>query len=286
MGPQRGNMLPFERYNIILEACRKARTISINELLPLTGSSMTTLRRDINYLCSRGDIFKVRGGISCNRRPVQAGNNSYEHRESLFQREKEAIGLAAQEFIQDGDILVLSYGTTTIHVARHIDENKHINLITNGIDILFELKNKPNVTVIVLGGIVDFSNRTIEGPTVPKTLREFNPSKIIIGAGGITEDKGITNYEFLSSTYVKEMVKWVNEVIIVADHSKFGRAVLTNIMPLRDVSAVVTDSGVSPQYLTLLDRYGITYRIAEVGDPRSMTPRQVGAGALKAAGSH
>ncbi len=261
-------MLPFERYEIILAAIRKAKTISLNELLPLTGSSLTTLRRDIKYLCERGGVARVRGGVSHFNRPSQKGNYSYEHREKLFDREKEAIGIAAQEFIQDGDNLILSYGTTTIHVARHIDENKHITLITNGIDILFELRNRPNVTVIVLGGIVDFSNRTIEGPTVSKTLREFNPSKIIIGAGGITEEKGVTNYEFLSSTYVRDMVKWVNEVIIVADHSKFGRNVLTNIMPLKDVSAIVTDSGISRDYVELFKKYGIKYKIATVPEAK------------------
>ena len=124
------------------------------------------------------------------------------------------------------------------------------------------------MTVIVLCGIVDFSNRTIEGPTVPKSLdEEFNPSKIIIGAGGITEEKGLTNYEFLSSTYVKEMVKLVNEVIVVADHSKFGRIVLTNMMPLKDVSAVVTDSGISPEFVKLFRKYGIEYKIADVTRP-------------------
>ena len=126
------------------------------------------------------------------------------------------------------------------------------------------MRKKPNATVIVLGGIVDFSYRTIEGPTVPKTLHEFNPSKIIIGAGGITEEKGLTNYEFLRSTDVKEMVKLVNEVIVVADHSKFGRIVLTNMMPLKDVSAVVTDSGISPEFVKLFRKYGIKYKIADV----------------------
>jgi DeoR/GlpR family transcriptional regulator of sugar metabolism len=261
-------MLPFERYELILDACRKSGPISINELLRLTGSSLTTLRRDINHLSTKGALQKLRGGVSCVGRPEQRGNFSYEHRGMLFRREKEAIGVAAQQFIQDGDILVLSYGTTCIQVARHIDEDKHVTLLTNGIDILFELRNKPNVTVIVLGGIVDFSNRTIEGPTVPKTLHEFNPSKIIIGAGGITEEKGLTNYEFLSSTYVKEMVKLVKDVIVVADHSKFGRIVLTNMMPLKDVSAIVTDSGISPKFVKVFRKYGIKYKVAKVKGPK------------------
>ena len=124
-------------------------------------------------------------------------------------REKEAIGRAAQEFIHEGDILVLLYGTTTIRVARHIDPIKNLTIITNGIDIVHECRNKPNLRVIVLGGIIDYSNNCIVGPTVPNMLKEFNPSKVILDAGGITDEKGVTNYEFLNTTYeVKIHILW------------------------------------------------------------------------------
>lgn len=257
-------MFPFQRYDIIIDACRKSRKITLKELQHLTGSSISTLRRDVNDLLKKGVIKKIRGGISFVEKPEPKGKHLYEYRMKLYYREKEAIGLAAQHYIKDGDILVLSYGTTTIHVARHIDPNKRITLITNGIDILYELRNKPNIQVIVLGGVVDYSNNCIEGPTVPKMLDEFNPSKIILGVGGISEEKGVTNYEFLSSTYVKEIVKWIDEIIIVADHSKFGRNVLINIMPLKDVSAIITDSGLSDEHLGIFKKYDIDYQIAEV----------------------
>jgi DeoR/GlpR family transcriptional regulator of sugar metabolism len=259
-------MFPFERHEIILKSCRKAKLVSITQLLDLTGCSMSTLRRDIDYLTKNGQIRKLRGGISCVDQLETKGNLLYEQRMRLFSREKEAVGIATQEYIQDGDILVLLYGTTTIHVARHIDPNKHLTLITNGIDVLFELRNKPNVKVIVLGGIVNYSNNCIEGPTVHKMLQEFNPSKIILGAGGITEENGITNYEFLGATYVTEIVKLVEKRIVVADHSKFGRDVLTNVMPFEEVSVFVTDSGVSEEYIDIMEKYSLEYKISELTD--------------------
>jgi DeoR/GlpR family transcriptional regulator of sugar metabolism len=257
-------MFPFERHEIILESCRNGKSVSINELLDLTGCSLSTLRRDIDQLTHDGQIRKLRGGISCVDKLESKGNLLYEQRMRLFSREKEAVGIAAQEYIQDGDILVLLYGTTTIQVARHIDPNKNITLITNGIDVVFELRNKPNVKVIVLGGIVNYSNNCIEGPTVQKMLQEFNPSKIILGAGGITEKNGITNYEFLGATLVTEIVKLVENRIIVADHSKFGRDVLTNVMPFREVSVFVTDSGISKEYIDIIDKYSIEYKISDI----------------------
>jgi DeoR/GlpR family transcriptional regulator of sugar metabolism len=257
-------MFPFERHEIILETCRNSKSVSIKELLKITGCSIATIRRDINHLLHKGLIRKYRGGISYVGRLESKGDLLYEQRMRLFSLEKEAVGIAVQEYIQDGDILVLLYGTTTIHVARHIDPNKNITLITNGIDVVFELRNKPNVKVIVLGGIINYSNNCIEGPTVPKMLQEFNPSKIILGAGGITEKNGITNYEFLGGTYVAEIAKLVEKRIIVADHSKFGRDVLTNVMPFEDVSVFVTDSGISKEYIDIIQKYSIEYKIADI----------------------
>ena len=257
-------MFPFERHEIILETCRNSKSVSVKELLGLTGCSVATLRRDIDYLLNKGLIRKFRGGISLADTFEPKGNLLYEQRMKLFSHEKEGVGIAVQEYIQDGDILVLLYGTTTIHVARNIDPNKNITLITNGIDVLFEMKNKPNAKVIVLGGIINYSNNCIEGPTVPKMLQEFNPSKIILGAGGITEKNGITNYEFLGSTYVSEIVKLSNDIIVVADHSKFGRNVLTNVMPFHIVSTFITDSGVPSRYIKKFSKHSIEYRIADL----------------------
>ena len=257
-------MYPFERRDIILEACRTSGRISSRELIKITGSSVSTLRRDIDALCRKGRVKKIRGGISINNQPHGWGNFMYESRMNQNYLEKEAIGRAAQEFIHEGDIMVLLYGTTTIHVARQIDPSKNLTIITNGIDIVHECRNKPNLRVILLGGSVDYTNNCIEGPTVPRMLKEFNPSKVILGAGGITEEKGVTNYEFLNTTYVAEIVDVCEQTIIVADHSKFGKNVLTKVMPFKRMGVVVTDDKVPAFYKSKFKEYGIDFRIASV----------------------
>lgn len=255
-------MYPFERQEIILEACRASGRITTKELIKITASSMSTLRRDIDALCRKKGVKKIRGGISYNLPAESKSGYLYAQRMRQHYREKEAIGKAAQEFIAEGDILVLLYGTTTIHVARQIDPNLNLTIITNGIDIVHECRRKPNLRVIVLGGIVDYSNNCIEGPTVTQMLKELNPSKVILGAGGITEDKGVTNYEFLNTTHVAEIVDLCDQAIIVADYSKFGKNVLTKVMPFNRMSVLITDDKVPESYIVKFREYGIDYRIA------------------------
>jgi len=147
-------------------------------------------------------IVKLGGAAALSAEDIEELNTAvYNDREKMYKKEKIAIAQAEQEYINDGDIIILSYGTTVFIVAEYIDRIKKVTVIMKGLDIVKSLRDRQNVKVVLLGGIVDYSNSTVTGPTVPNMLDEFSPSKIIISAGGIPEDEGITNYDFLSSAY-------------------------------------------------------------------------------------
>ncbi|UCF96463.1 MAG: DeoR/GlpR transcriptional regulator [Spirochaetaceae bacterium] len=246
-------MLPYERQELILEALNKERFLKIKELLDLTNSSLTTLRRDINYLSESGKIRKSRGGILLvEQREREEASFLYRDREKLYKTEKERIGRAAQRYIEDRDFIFLLNGTTTISVARNLFSDKQITIITNGIDIVSALRDRPNVEVILLGGIVDYPNYVMTGPMVLKELDDLHATKLISGAGGITEEKGITIYPYMVSAYYQKIVDMVERVIIVADHSKFGRNALVQATALDNVDTIITDEAVPEKYLQLL----------------------------------
>jgi DeoR/GlpR family transcriptional regulator of sugar metabolism len=251
-------MLPYERYELITTALRAERFVRIEDLLRITGSSLTTLRRDIEHLAGSGRITKSRGGILL-ADTDESGDASfaYRDREKLNRAEKDRIGLAAQAFINDGDIVFLLNGTTTLSVARHLDPARQLTVITNGIDIVSALRNKPNLEVILLGGVVDYSYNTMTGPMVLKSLGDVHATKLISGAGGINEENGVTIYPYLVSAYYEAIVSMVSEVIIVADRSKLGRNALVRATTLHQVDVIITGSEVPPEYLALFEKHQI-----------------------------
>lgn len=256
-------MIPFERYEIILKAAHEAKHVSVRNLLKITDISIATLRRDINFLAKNGKLEKIRGGvIGVETNDSENISYLYKNRERFFYNEKEAIGIAAQEFIKENDIILLTYGTTTVQVAKYINTDKHVTIITNGIDIISILQNKPNVDVILLGGKVDYSYKVIKGPSTFKMLEDLHPSKVIMGAGGITEEKGITGYDFLNSTFLTRVIESIEKCIIVADHSKFDSNVLVHIAPLNKIDVIITDSKVPSKYLEIFKKFEIDYLIA------------------------
>lgn len=257
-------MIPFERYELIIKATCESKYIPITDLLRITRSSIATLRRDINYLAKNGKIKKIRGGIARTESEEPGGfSYLYKNREKYYSKEKESIGRAAQRYIEDNDIILLTYGTTTVQVAKYLDLNKHVTVITNGIDVVSVLQNKPNIEVILLGGKVDYAYKMVKGPSVFKMLEDLHPSKVIMGAGGITEEKGITGYDFLNSTFLTRVIDIIGKTIIVADHSKFDRNVLVHIASIDAIDVIITDNQIPPKYIDIFDRCSVEYIIAE-----------------------
>ena len=171
--------------------------------------------------------------------------------------EKERIGAAAQAHIAEGDILFLLNGTTTRAVAEQLDPAKRVTIITNGIDIAAALRGKPNAEVILLGGVVDYAHNTLCGPLALKSLEHLHAARLISGAGGITEEKGVTIYPYLVSAYYQNIVRMVNEVILVADRSKLGRNALVQATALEEVDLIITDKVVPPEHLRMFKRHGV-----------------------------
>ena len=256
-------MLPYERYERILSALGDQRFLKIEELLRLTRSSLTTLRRDIEQLAGSGRVRKSRGGVLL-AEPSELGgvDPQYRLREKLHRAEKDRIGAAAQRYIAEGDIIVLLNGTTTRAVAEHLDPAKHVTVITNGIDIAAALRGKPNAEVILLGGVVEYAHNTLGGPLALKSLGELHAARLISGAGGITAEKGVTIYPYLVSAYYQAIVRMVSEVILVADRSKLGRNALVQATSLEEVDAVLIDRVVPPEYVELFEKHGV--RMEEV----------------------
>ncbi len=251
-------MLPYERHERILGALRDRRFLKIEALLELTGSSLTTLRRDIEHLAESGRIEKSRGGVLL---PGSDGAETidplYRTRERLHQPEKDRIGAAAQRYLAEGDIVFLLNGTTTRAVAEHLDPGKHVTVITNGIDIAAALRGKANAEVILLGGVVDYAHNTLAGPLALKSLGELHATRLISGAGGISAEKGVTIYPYLVSAYYEAIVGMVSEVVIVADRSKLGRNALVQATTLDQVDAIIMDQVVPPEYAELFRRHGV-----------------------------
>lgn len=260
-------MLQNARREQLLNRIKQKGTVTIKELTEYVGSSLSTLQRDLRCFEEDGIISRNYGGVvylDDTQKMPSAKPFDYEERSIENLEEKRQIGKAVQQLIQQDDVIFLTHGTTTSQIAHYIAPNKYVTIFTDGMDIMLELADKSSVRVLSQGGQVNYFTMQIElSPYVPTSVPKANISKLIMGVGGISEQKGITFYDYESFRFLQGLLPHIDEVIVVADHTKFGKVELANFIELNKIHKVVTDDKVDLQYVRHLEDIGIECIIAK-----------------------
>lgn len=237
------NLFPSERLHEILQSIEQRQRISVSEICSLFSISEATARRDLETLYSLGKIERVRGGaIAIQKSPPEEPLHQREVKQAA---EKERIGRAAAELIQDGESVFLGSGTTVFEVARHLHGRGGLSVFTNSIPIVNVLTDVPGITLVCLGGMLRESERSLIGHFTEQALAEIQVDKVFVSTRAISIDRGLTN-DYLPETITdRAILKAGRELIVVADHTKFGCVSTVHLAPINHVNTIITDRGTS-----------------------------------------
>src|SRR5206468_11137509 len=122
-----------------------------------------------------------------------------------------------------------------------------------------------SVDLILIGGYIYPRTGVALGPLAVATMQGIRVRKAVLGAGGVVAD-GIYNSNLLLVETERQMMSCGQEVIIVADHTKFGRLALARLCGLDEVHRVVTDDGLPDDYRRVLDAAGVGVHLARAAD--------------------
>src|SRR5579875_2808344 len=258
-------MLPEPRRRRLLELITRQGFATLDELVRVLGVSESTIRRDLEVLDLSGSVKRTHGGA------VYAGEvrsmPAFDERTGTAAAEKRAIGQAAAALLQDGDTVLLDGGTTTWEVARAL-VGRRVQVVTNSLPIAQLLASSQQTDLILIGGYVYPRTGVALGPLAIATMQSIRVGTAILGAGGIVRE-GIYNSNLLLVETERQMMSCGQEVMIVADHSKFGRLALARLCGLEEVQSIVVDSGLGAEHRAMLEEAGLTIRIAPVAEGRS-----------------
>jgi DeoR family transcriptional regulator of aga operon/DeoR family fructose operon transcriptional repressor len=249
-------IMQHERRNDILVKIRKLRTVKVSDLMDEYQVSIETIRKDLEYLEKKGQITRVYGGAILHG--FYGDEPEYESREILNYPEKQAIGKKAAEFINDGDVLFMDLGTTPMELAKQLRFKKNLTVITNAALTAMELlRNGSNCKVIFLGGELRKEEFASSGLITEQILKNFYATKTIISIGGISQEHGISDYHLNEACIRRLMIEQSNEVIGLADYTKFGVIAMNHICPLKKLSVLVSDWSVPVKVLEEYRSLGI-----------------------------
>lgn len=246
-------MLAKERQDKILAIIRANNSIRISDIIRDFRVSHETARRDLDSLQDQNLIKRVHGGAVLADDDVMQNILPEQQHSSMLERM--AIGKAAASLIKDGDTVFLSVGLTVQQIARAIRKRKDITVLTNSVLVLNELINS-DVQLYVLGGSVNNSENTIEGPLALQTLSNFYVDIAFIGAAGISTDRGVSDYSLEVAELNRNIIERSKRSVLVAHSKKFGKTCLSITCPLDKLDTIITDADLPGEIRTYIKDYG------------------------------
>jgi DeoR/GlpR family transcriptional regulator of sugar metabolism len=156
---------------------------------------------------------------------------------------KRKIAKRAAALIGNGDTVFLDAGTTTFMVAQELINHKDLVVTTNSVAVVETLRSAWGVTLFVVGGRLLPHTRELIGPMAEESIRLFQFRKMILATAGIDyKNRALTQCALEEVPIKRAAMSRSEQVILVADQSKFGKPTLISMIPLAGVHKVVTDS--------------------------------------------
>jgi DeoR family transcriptional regulator of aga operon len=252
-------MLLEERRRRILELLEKRETVTVEELVDQFKVSSVTVRADLEAMSDAGLLVRSHGGAL--RKLDAAQDLPVRVKEQIRHGEKVRIARRALELIRDHETVILDSGSTTLEIARALRDRDRelqgLNVITNALDIAYELARLPKVRVIMLGGLLRHVSLSLVGPHAEQALRGLNADRAFIGVDGLDLEVGLTTPDVLEAQVTTMMIQAAREVVVVADSSKFGRRSLSVIGRVERIHKIITDDGIDSKLKAGLETAGV-----------------------------
>jgi DeoR/GlpR family transcriptional regulator of sugar metabolism len=236
-------MLAAQRQNRILEEIQRTGGIRVNDLTKLLGVSDMTVRRDLDALASRGLITKVHGGATV----PQAGSTdepAFTVKAEMELSAKDAIARVAAGLVRPGTAIGISAGSTTYALARHLVGVQGLTVVTNSLRVeeILHAQGTASQTVILTGGVRTPSEALV-GPIAIQAIRTLHLDMVFLGVHGIDPDAGFTSPNLMESETNRALAGAARNLVVVADHTKWGLVGISAFAELDEAAVLVTDDG-------------------------------------------
>jgi DeoR family transcriptional regulator of aga operon len=243
-----------ERLGAILERLSANGSVGVAEIAASLDVSPATVRRDLRLLESQRLLGRTHGGA------VPQGvlyELPLRYKSARQPQQKLRIAREAASRVADGWAIGLTGGTTTTEVARVLVERQELTIVTNALNIASELAVRPNLKLVVTGGVARAQSYELVGPIAEASLEGLNLDMTFLAVDGISPRAGLTTHHEIEAHTNRALVDRASQVTVVADSSKIGKVAFARICELTDVDELITDVDADAEAIAAIEDAGV-----------------------------
>jgi DeoR family transcriptional regulator of aga operon len=257
-------MLSRNRRLRLLARLDEAGLASVGTLARDLDVSPSTIRRDLARLAADGSLVRTYGGAAAGA--VLAGRDTLDPALAA----KRAIGALAAVLVEDGQTIAISSGTTALEFARCLVDRR-LTVITNALDVVGVLLDRPSIELVVLGGVVRPGMHSTLGHLAELALRELRADALFMGIGALSAERGLMNDAIPEILTDRALRRASSACIVLADSSKLGAVAPAFVFGAEEVDTLVTDADADPRQIAALEARGMRVLLAATPE-RSSSP--------------
>ncbi|HEY3904566.1 MAG TPA: DeoR/GlpR family DNA-binding transcription regulator [Streptosporangiaceae bacterium] len=262
-------VLAVERRNRILRSLERSPAISTDEFADELGVSPETVRRDLIQLERTGMLRRVHGGAAALTRPARLTSAEPVYSERVLEQfeAKQAIGVAAAALVRPGQTVVIDVGTTCLEVARALPHDLRATIATPSLLVAAELSARAAVQVLMAGGRVRAGDLACSGAETIDFFGDLHSDIAFLGSGALSPAAGLTDYNRDEVPTKRMILARAEQVLVLADSSKFDRVAPYRVCAMSDLDGIVTEAALpdGPEWDALASRLTVVAPLPDAG---------------------
>jgi DeoR family ulaG and ulaABCDEF operon transcriptional repressor len=247
-------MINQNRRKKLLELVAKHGDVSVGQLAEWLPSSSATVRRDISWLADRNMIKRTHGRVLQVRHDAGDVTAATGTRSSQA-AQKRAIARHASTLCADGETVIINGGSTTFMMAEFLADKK-LTTLTNSFRLARRLLENPGMDVMLTAGTVHRRQDLVLSPFDDAISPHHYASRTFMGVAGIAAH-GLMETDPLLVQAQNRLMGLTDELIVLADSSKFSRKASLILCALNRIGTIITDSGAPDAAVQMLERAGV-----------------------------
>lgn len=246
-----------ERHQAILEMLAQKGSITTAEIQKTFQISYDSAKRDLRILEEKGELKRTHGGaipvhqVAAGKPPMVTCKDITHVKENYLAIAKQAVSM-----IQENDVIFITAATVGYFMVQHLPENMKLRVVTNSIVLAEELRTKPNISVIMLGGEMDHKGNCYDAFAV-ETVRRLRFDKCFLTAAAISAKFGLSIQKSQAISFWNAVIDSSKQAIGLFPTEKLGFESIVSICPANRLDVLITDWNALEEEVTAFEEQGI-----------------------------